>query len=48
VVDAGSGADAWLARRVEKAVHKPVHVVTVQDALADGSLVDSLSNWQLD
>ena len=48
VVDAGSGADAWLARRVEKAVHKPVQVISVQDALADAGLVNSLANWQLD
>ncbi len=48
VVDAASGADAWLAKRVERAVHKPVHVVSVQDVLADEGLVDSLANWQLD
>lgn len=48
VVDAASGSDAWLARRVEKLAHKAVEVVTVQDALAGFDAVDTLSNLQLD
>lgn len=47
VVDAGSGSDAWLARRVEKTVHKAVQVVTLQDALADLDAVDTLTNFSL-
>lgn len=47
VVDAASGSDAWLAKRVGAAVHKPVEVVTVQDALGGADPVDTLSNWQL-
>lgn len=48
LVDSGSGSDAWLARRVERTVHKPVQVVTLQDALAGQDAVDTLSNLQLD
>lgn len=48
LVDASSGSDAWLAKRVEKAVHKPVEVVSVQDALQGHDPVDTLSNLQLD
>ncbi len=48
VVDAASGADAWLVRRVEKVAHKAVEVVSVQDALAGRDAVDTLSNLQLD
>lgn len=48
LVDEGSGSDAWLARRLERASHKAVEVVTVQDALADVDPVDTLSNLQLD
>jgi len=48
IVDAGAGSDAWLARRVEKTVHKAVQVISLQDALADRDAVDTLSNLQLD
>lgn len=48
LVDATSGSDAWLARRVEKTVHKPVQVLDVQDALAGLDPVDTLANLQLD
>src|SRR5690606_10293630 len=47
ITDSGSGSDAWLARRVEKAAHKAVEVVSLQDALAGLDAVDTLSNLQL-
>lgn len=48
LVDPTSGSDAWLARRVEKTVHKAVQVVDLQDALAGLDPVDTLANLQLD
>lgn len=48
LVDAASGSDAWLAKRVESSVHKPVEVITVQDALGSADPVDILANWQLE
>jgi len=48
VVDADAGSDAWLARRVQKASHKPVEVVTLQDALSGVDSVYTLCNLQLD
>lgn len=48
VVDAASGSDAWLAKRVERVAHKPVEVVSVQDALGGADPVDILANWQLE
>lgn len=48
VVDPGSGSDAWLARRLREAAHKPVEVVDLREALSERDSVDTLSNWQLD
>lgn len=48
VVDAGSGSDAWLARRLEKSVHKAVEVVNLQNALVGQDAVGTLSNLQVD
>lgn len=48
LIDTGSGSDAWLARRIEKTIHKPVQAVSLQDALAGHDAVDTLSNLQLD
>lgn len=48
VVDPGAGSDAWLARRVEKLLHKPVQVVDLPEALTGLDPVDTLSNLQLD
>lgn len=48
LVDDASSSDAWLAKRVERAVHKPLEVVTIQDALAGADPVDILANWQLE
>lgn len=48
VVDPGAGADAWLARRVERVAHKPVEVLSLPDVLSNVDPVDTLSNLQLD
>lgn len=48
VVDAESGSDAWLAKRVARGAHKPLDVVTVQEALAGRDPVDALLHSRLD
>lgn len=48
VVDAESGSDAWLAKRVQRGAHKPLDVVTVQEALAGTDPVDALLRSRLD
>lgn len=48
LIDAGSGADAWLAARVRRLSHRPVDVVAVQDVVNEEDLVDTLSNGPVD
>lgn len=48
VVDPGAGSDAWLARRLEKTLHKPLEVVSLPEVLTGLDSVDTLSNLQLD
>lgn len=48
VHDPASGADAWLARRIERATHKPVELLALPDVLGELDPVDTLLNLPLD
>lgn len=48
VVDEGSLSDAWLAKRLARAAHKPVETRSLRELLADQDPVDVLLRPQLD